>query len=83
MPFPDKTDANVTILVFRGERPPKPRRFEAPGITPAVWKVAEKCWREKVKERPEVNTVLQDLENIANTGGCNRGVCSCPEWEVI
>jgi hypothetical protein len=28
-----------------------------------VWKVAEKCWNEKASERPEVEEVLQDLED--------------------
>ena len=83
MPFPGSTDANVTILVFQGKRPPKPRRFEIPGVTPAVWKIAEKCWREKAKDRPEVNTVLQGLETIAHTGGCTHSACICLPWEVV
>ena len=77
MPFPERTDPNVTILVFQGKRPSKPRRFEAPGITPEIWKIAEKCWHQKAKERPEVKTVLQDLENIVNAGGCTHSASVC------
>jgi hypothetical protein len=65
MPFPEDTDPNVTIMIAKGKRPPKPRRFDAPGITPAVWKIAKRCWHERANERPEVNAVLQDLENLA------------------
>ena len=83
MPFPESTDPNVTILISKGKRPSKPRRFDAPGMTPAVWKIAKKCWHEKAKERPEVNSVLQYLENMANTGGCTHTACSCLEWELI
>ena len=83
MPFPEFTDDIVTIMISKGKRPPKPRRFDAPGITPGVWKVAKKCWHEKAKERPEVDAVLQYLESIANTGGCAHEACSCLPWELI
>ena len=85
MPFPEFTDPGVTIMISKGKRPPKPRHFDAPGITPAVWKIAKRCWHEKAKERPEVNAVLQDLENLANPG---PGVCTHEthpylEWAII
>ena len=83
MPFPEFTDPNVTIMISKGKRPPKPRHFDAPGIAPGVWKVAEKCWHEKAKERPEVDAVLQYLESIANTGGCTHEACTCTPWELI
>ena len=83
MPFPEFTDHNVTVLISKGKRPSKPRRFDAPGMTPAVWKIAKKCWHDKEKERPEVNLVLQHLGKITNTGGCTHAACSCLEWELI
>ena len=70
MPFPEHTDPNVKKIISKGKRPQKPRRFEAPGMTPAVWKIAERCWHENAKERPEVNAVLQYLEGLANPGVC-------------
>ena len=70
MPFPECTDNKVLKLISNEKRPPKPRRFETPGMTPAVWKIAEKCWHENAKERPEVNVVLQYLEGLANPGVC-------------
>ena len=72
VPFPEFTDPNVAILVSEGKRPPKPLYFEAPGLTPEVWKIAEMCWHEKPAERPEVHTVLQYLEDLANPGACVR-----------
>ena len=83
MPFPNATDYNVTVIISRGRRPQKPSRFDAPGITPAVWKVAKKCWDEKAKDRPEVHEVLQSLEEIANPGMCTRKACTRLPWEVI
>src|SRR6266403_1559481 len=59
---------SINILVPKGTRPTKPRHFDAPGMTPAVWKIAQKCWRQKAKERPEVYTVLRSLERLANPG---------------
>ncbi|KAF9646900.1 kinase-like protein [Thelephora ganbajun] len=69
VPFPDLTDAHITIGVPKGIRPPKPRPFKAPGMTPVVWKIAKKCWREKAEERLEVKDVLQYLENPPNHDG--------------
>ena len=70
MPFPSYSEARVSIMLSRGKRPPKPLHFDAPGMSPAVWKIAEKCWHEKAKERPEVNVVLKHLENLAMPGVC-------------
>ena len=68
MPFPESPDPSVNIMVSKGKRPSKPHSFDAPGMTPAVWKIAEKCWHQKAKERPKVNAVLQSLENLGNPG---------------
>jgi hypothetical protein len=81
-PFPEFTDLSVTVMVSGGKRPPKPRSFDAQGITPVVWKIAKQCWHQKAKERPEVNAVLKYLENLPNPspGMCTRDLeaCSCP-----
>ena len=75
MPLPEYTDHSIAIMIMKGKRPPKPARFEAPGITPAVWKIAKKCWHQKAKERPEAKVVLQCLENLANPGECTHKTC--------
>ena len=67
IPFPSEGDVAVISKVLRGRRPQKPQ-FTAPGITPAVWNIAKKCWRAKAKERPELKEVLQELENIGKHG---------------
>jgi len=72
-PYPELLDTAVVIKVSKGKRPPKPDPFEVPGMPQAVWKIAEKCWHEKAKERPDANTVIQSLGNITNaTGRCAR-----------
>jgi len=81
MPFPEFTDHNVVVMIMRGKRPQMPHSFDAPGMTPAVWKVAQKCWHEKAMERPEVNTVLRSLEDLANSGTCGNNQRACLEWE--
>ena len=68
VPFPDFTDPQVAVMVGKGKRPQRPRSFDAPGITPGVWAVAKKCWHQEAEQRPEVKTVLQNLEVIANPG---------------
>jgi len=66
MPFPDVTDLCAREYVLKGERPPKPKSFDAPGTSKAVWEVAEKCWRKKADKRLEAREALQYLENINN-----------------
>jgi len=68
IPFADYPDPKVIILVLKGKRPSKPAHFNAPGMTPAVWKIAKKCWHEEARERPEANVVLKNLENLAESG---------------
>ncbi|KAF9647956.1 kinase-like protein [Thelephora ganbajun] len=82
IPFPDSSDPRVIIMISKGNRPPKPLQFDAPGMTPAVWKIAQKCWHQKAMERPEVKVVLQYLECPPNHGMCVHRVCSCPEREI-
>ena len=62
-------------MVLRGERPWKPRRFDAPGITTEVWNIAEQCWRKRAINRPKVRDVLQDLEQVASSGKRTREAC--------
>ena len=67
-PFPRLTNFSVMIQVSDGMRPEKPQRFEAPGLTPDVWEIAETCWHKEPKERPEAHIVLQRLEDLASFG---------------
>ena len=67
-PFPKLTNFNVMIQVSDGLRPEKPRHFEAPGLTPEVWEIAEMCWHEDPKKRPDAHTVLRHLEDLASSG---------------
>ena len=75
VPFPKRGEYEVATMVSNGKRPSKPRRFNATGMTPAVWKIAEKCWRQKAEKRPEVSTVLKYLEDLAKPGMYAREAC--------
>ena len=75
LPFPEARDTDILPMVSKGKRPQKPRDFDAPGTSKAVWKVAEKCWHNDVGKRPEVKEVLQRLDNIDDPGECMRGAC--------
>ena len=71
MPFPEYTDQNVIVTIYEGKRPSRPRKFDVPGMTRAVWNVAQACWHKRADERPEANAVLQSLEALADSGVCN------------
>ena len=79
VPFPNLQEYRIILEVLEGKRPRKPHPFEARGITLEVWKVAEKCWRQKASKRPEIEKVLRDLEKIANPGTCTHNTL----WKSI
>jgi hypothetical protein len=85
IPFPEVTDPHLILLISKGKRPPQPRSFDAPGITPEVWRIATKCWRARAKKRPEINAVLQSLETLASLGsGVHiHETYSYLEWDII
>ena len=66
VPFPDLEGSVVFPMVFEGRRPQKPQNFDALGISPVVWEIAERCWHPEPNQRPEVKDILQDLEKISN-----------------
>jgi serine/threonine protein kinase len=81
MPFPELTDPMVIIVTSKGERPLKPPHFDTPGMTPAIWEIAEKCWHRKAKKRPEANAVLKHLEKLADPGVCTHELEACSYLE--
>ena len=70
-------------MVLSDQRPQKPRRFDAPGITAEVWNISEQCWHRRAADRPKVKDVLQDLEGVASSGKHAREACPCSLWEFI
>ena len=83
MPFPDYQDERMSVLISTGKRPKKPDSFDAPGISPGVWEIAEQCWHGEVKERPETDVVLQRLETLLHSGACTHNAFTCSPWELI
>ena len=72
VPFHDSENPAVVVMISKGRRPQKPAQFDAPGITPAVWRVAKKCWHDRAKERPGTKEVIQELKEIASPGMCTN-----------
>jgi len=68
VPYTGIDEGTVIRRILLSQGPLKPHTFEVPGMTPAVWKIAKRCWHRKVEKRPELDTVLQYLENLANPG---------------
>jgi len=67
-PFLEYSEATTYLRVLKGKWPAKPRSIVAPGMTPAVWKIANKCWNGEPKERPAADTILCYLEDIVHRG---------------
>ena len=76
-PFFGSSDSKVINMVLSDQRPQKPRRFDAPGITAEVWNISEQCWQRRAIDRPRVKDVLQDLEGIASSGKHAREAWPC------
>jgi len=76
-PYPELPENGIGHKVRKGRRPLKPYSVEAPGMTRAIWKIAEQCWHKNANSRPEAITVLLGLEKPAlddttsTIGGCN------------
>ena len=75
IPFYGHNNLLVPYLVVTGVRPPKPVVIVAPGMTPQVWDIAERCWHREAQSRPDAKVVLQELEDMkAKTGVCTPEV---------
>lgn len=65
VPYANRPDPAVILVVARGERPPKPVPAEALGLTPAVWELTKMCWHNKPEKRPAASVVLAHLESMS------------------
>lgn len=75
IPFSEHSHLVVLQRVLAGGRPPKPLLIVAPGMTPQVWDIAERCWHGEAQSRPDAKVVLQELEDMkAKTGVCTPEV---------
>ena len=69
IPFPEKSDPNVVIVVLKGQRPPKPPSAQPLGLTPAVWRLTRRCWLKNAAKRPDADEVLARLEGMWDSSG--------------
>ena len=65
VPFAQLNDTAVLMGVLNGERPEKPQGEEGAWFTPGLWEVLELCWKPKPGDRPNLDTVLQCLQEVA------------------
>lgn len=65
IPFPDRLDPVVILMVSSGERPSKPASAEVLGLTEEVWELTRKCWRGRASKRPNASEILDHLEGTS------------------
>jgi serine/threonine protein kinase len=57
-PFFSRKEAEVTLVVLSGERPPKPEDAEEIGMTETLWDLLSECWKEDRTKRPSISEIL-------------------------
>ncbi|KAF9647855.1 kinase-like protein [Thelephora ganbajun] len=81
IPFADRRDPSVILMVAKGKRPPKPASAEALGLTPGVWELTKKCWHKKSSRRPDTSEILAHLESMLSPMYLNVGLLMT--WKSI
>jgi len=68
VPFQEfHNEPSVIIKVMRGERPKRPEREHAPGLSDQLWDLAQMCWHQDRSKRPTIFFVLDSLEVILDS----------------
>jgi hypothetical protein len=49
---------------MNGERPSRPRKAEALGLSDALWKMTESCWEHEAKDRLGSSEVVDLLREM-------------------
>lgn len=66
-PFARYHDRVVQGLVCRGNRPERPLGTRAARFTNGLWTMLEQCWSGEPKDRPTIEAVLEQLDEISDT----------------
>lgn len=61
VPYPDKDDGRVAVVISRGKKPAYPEH--APPGTDRIWRVFEECWK-KPENRPGMDAVVAKLAEL-------------------
>ena len=65
VPFSHHHGPAIIGAIMKGEHPGRPRRDEKGWFTGAVWDVLERCWKPNPGDRPNIEEVLQCLEEVS------------------
>ena len=67
VPFSRYHGPAVVVKIFKGERPERPQGAGGTWFTNEVWGTLKRCWKPTPCDRPEIEDVLQCLENASRS----------------
>lgn len=74
VPYSDLSKYAAVAAILDGVRPRKPCSATKFGFTDGLWKVMERCWMAEREARPDLKTVLSQLNHAAWTWSRDRFV---------
>jgi WD40 repeat protein len=66
------------LVVRRNVRPERPNADDAPQLSEALWKLAERCWAEDPRRRPTASDICNTLSHITEATAVMSGPSSNP-----
>ncbi|KAG1798754.1 kinase-like domain-containing protein [Suillus variegatus] len=64
-----RSDHQVTVQILRGRKPARP---VTPFIADAIWDFMQKCWLDKLDQRPSANEVLTFIQGQLEESSCSH-----------
>ncbi|KAG1897304.1 kinase-like domain-containing protein [Suillus fuscotomentosus] len=64
-----RSDHQVTVQILRGRKPARPM---TPSIADALWDFMQKCWLDKLEQRPSANEVLTFIQGQLEESSCSH-----------
>jgi len=64
-----RSDHQVTVQILRGRKPARP---VTPFIADAIWDFMQKCWLDKLNQRPSANEVLTFIQGQLEESSCSH-----------
>lgn len=64
VPFNQYNTLAVIYKTVNGARPERPMDAASIGLSDALWKVVEDCWKQQPQERPKIRAVLNRVNQI-------------------
>ena len=59
IPFEEQKNEAVVLRISQGDRPEMPGNARDIGLTPEIWDLLERCWRQDPKKRPAMRDVVR------------------------